>query len=98
MKWQIAPEYREEYWKKQARRGLPSSSSVPTSPAAGAGKDVNPNFRGPNGQNLGYDISMVGQFPARDTMPIPPVPPHPSARSTANLAFNNSASSQLPLL
>jgi forkhead protein FKH len=60
MKWQIAPEYRQEYWKKQARRG----GSAPSSPASG--KDVNPNFRGPNGQNLGYDTSMVGQFSARD--------------------------------
>ena len=61
MKWQIAPEHRQEYWKKQARRG----GSAPSSPASG--KDVNPNFRGPNGQNLGYDISMVGQFSARDS-------------------------------
>ncbi|EXJ64389.1 hypothetical protein A1O7_00725 [Cladophialophora yegresii CBS 114405] len=60
MKWQIAPEYRQEYWKKQARRG----GSAPSSPASG--KEVNPNFRGPNGQNLGYDTSMVGQFSARD--------------------------------
>jgi forkhead protein FKH len=81
MKWQIAPEFREEYWKKQARRGIPASSSVPTSPASGAGKDINPNFRGPNGQNLGYDTSMVGTFPARDIMPIPPVPPHPASRN-----------------
>ncbi|KAJ9609153.1 transcription factor [Cladophialophora chaetospira] len=60
MKWQIAPEYRQEYWKKQVRRG----GSAPSSPASG--KEVNPNFRGPNGQNLGYDTSMVGQFSARD--------------------------------
>lgn len=92
MKWQIAPEFREEYWKKQARRGIPPSSSVPTSPASGAGKDINPNFRGPNGQNLGYDTSMVGTFPARDTVPIPPVPPHPASRS----AFNSFPSSQPP--
>jgi forkhead protein FKH len=92
MKWQIAPEFREEYWKKQARRGIPASSSVPTSPASGAGKDINPNFRGPNGQNLGYDTSMVGTFPARDIMPIPPVPPHPASRN----AFNSFPSSQPP--
>ncbi|OQV03167.1 Fork head domain-containing protein isoform 2 [Cladophialophora immunda] len=60
MKWQIAPEFRQEYWKKQARRG----GSAPSSPASG--KEVNPNFRGPNGQNLGYDTSMVSQFSARD--------------------------------
>src|SRR5271169_1600622 len=92
MKWQIAPEYRQEYWKKQARRGIPASSSVPTSPASGAGKDINPNFRGPNGQNLGYDTSMVGTFPARDIVPIPPVPPHPASRNT----FNTFPSSQPP--
>lgn len=91
MKWQIAPEYRQEYWKKQARRG----GSAPSSPASG--KDVNPNFRGPNGQNLGYDTSMVGQFSARDPSdrlggppggnmslqfppfnPAPPYPPGPN--------------------
>ena len=69
MKWQIAPEYRQEYWKKQARRG----GSAPSSPASG--KDVNPNFRGPNGQNLGYDTSMVGQFSARDLSDRPGGPP-----------------------
>ncbi|KAL2867065.1 putative forkhead transcription factor Fkh1/2 [Aspergillus lucknowensis] len=31
MKWQIAPEYREEYWKKQLRKG--TQSSAPSSPA-----------------------------------------------------------------
>ncbi|KAL4810325.1 fork head domain-containing protein [Aspergillus unguis] len=31
MKWQIAPEYREEYWKKQLRKG--AQSSAPSSPA-----------------------------------------------------------------
>ena len=92
MKWQIAPEFREEYWKKQARRGVPASSSVPTSPASGAGKDINPNFRGPNGQNLGYDQTMVGTFPARDLLPIPPVPPHPASRN----AYNSFPSSQHP--
>ncbi|KAL2817032.1 fork head domain-containing protein [Aspergillus cavernicola] len=30
MKWQIAPEYREEYWKKQLRKG--TQSSAPSSP------------------------------------------------------------------
>ncbi|KAL4969597.1 putative forkhead transcription factor Fkh1/2 [Aspergillus stella-maris] len=36
MKWQIAPEYREEYWKKQLRKG--AQSSAPSSPAT---KDSN---------------------------------------------------------
>ncbi|EXJ92499.1 hypothetical protein A1O3_01051 [Capronia epimyces CBS 606.96] len=61
MKWQIAPECRQDYWKKLFRRG---NGSTPSSPASA--KDVNPNFRGPNGQNLGYDTSMVSQFSARD--------------------------------
>lgn len=77
MKWQIAPEFRQEYWKKQARRG---GGSAPSSPASS--KDVNPNFRGPNGQNLGYDTSMVSSFSARDGQGrvIPPTP-------KANLQF-----------
>lgn len=71
MKWQIAPEFRQEYWKKQARRG---GGSAPSSPASS--KDVNPNFRGPNGQNLGYDTSMVSSFSAKDGQGrvIPPTP------------------------
>jgi len=76
MKWQIAPEYRQEYIKKMHRKG--AGSSNPSSPAAT--KDVNPNFRGPNGQNLGYDTSMVSSFSARDlggpkmNMSFPPYP------------------------
>ena len=93
MKWQIAPEYRQEYWKKLARRG----GSAPSSPASV--KDVNPNFRGPNGQNLGYDTSMVSSFSARDMSDRPggplggrtsfqfpayhPGPPHPPGPSLA---------------
>ncbi|RVX70054.1 hypothetical protein B0A52_06226 [Exophiala mesophila] len=72
MKWQIAPEFRQEYWKKQARRG---GGSAPSSPAST--KDVNPNFRGPNGQNLGYDTSMVSSFSAKDVGPgYPPRQPN----------------------
>ena len=36
MKWQIAPEYREEYWKKQLRKGG-TQSSAPSSPATKEG-------------------------------------------------------------
>ena len=61
MKWQIAPEFRAEYYKKQAKR---SGGSAPSSPASS--KEVQPNFRGPNGQNLGYDTSMVSSFSAKD--------------------------------
>lgn len=77
MKWQIAPEYRQEYLKKMQRKS--GGSSNPSSPAAA--KDVNPNFRGPNGQNLGYDTSMVSQFSAKGepgpkmNMSFPPYPP-----------------------
>jgi forkhead protein FKH len=68
MKWQIAPEFRQEYLKKQAKKGLPSSSSAPTSPAApGSSRDIAPEFRGANGQNLGYDSSYVSQFSAVNT-------------------------------
>lgn len=76
MKWQIAPEYRQEYLKKMQRKS--GASSNPSSPAAA--KDVNPNFRGPNGQNLGYDTSMVSSFSARHeqgprvNMSFPPYP------------------------
>lgn len=64
MKWQVAPEFRNEYLKKQGRKGN-TSSSAPTSPAAPGKEAVNPNFRGANGQNLGYDSSYVGSFSAR---------------------------------
>lgn len=67
MKWQIAPEFRDEYRKKQAKR---NGGSAPSSPASS--KEVNPNFRGPNGQNLGYDTSMVSSFSAKDGAPPPP--------------------------
>lgn len=84
MKWQIAPEFREEYLKKQAKKGLPPSSSAPTSPAAPASaKELAPNFRGANGQNLGYDSRYVSQFPAMGTHPQPPATT-PELRSRAN--------------
>lgn len=67
MKWQIAPEFRDEYRKKQAKR---SGGSAPSSPASS--KEVNPNFRGPNGQNLGYDTTMVSSFSAKDGALPPP--------------------------
>lgn len=78
MKWQIAPEYRQEYLKKMQRKS--GASSNPSSPAQAAATNVNPNFRGPNGQNLGYDTSMVSSFSARGELPklnmsFPPFPP-----------------------
>jgi hypothetical protein len=84
MKWQIAPEFRQEYWKKQARRG---AGSAPSSPASS--KDVNPNFRGPNGQNLGYDTSMVSSFSARDGSDRAGPPPPPPGMATLQFpSFN----------
>lgn len=56
MKWQIDPDQREEFLKKQGKKG---GQSNPSSPAA-----RDPNFRGPNGQNLGYDRSYEGSFHA----------------------------------
>lgn len=56
MKWQIDPDQREEFLKKQGKKG---NQSNPSSPAA-----RDPNFRGPNGQNLGYDRSYEGSFSA----------------------------------
>ncbi|RMD42758.1 hypothetical protein DV735_g2383, partial [Chaetothyriales sp. CBS 134920] len=80
MKWQIAPEFRSEFYKKQAKR---NASSNPSSPASS--KEVNPNFRGPNGQNLGYDTSMVSSFSAKhggqpDRARWQPGPPNPPFR------------------
>lgn len=69
MKWMIAPEHRLEYLKKQAKR---NGGSAPSSPASS--KDVNPNFRGPNGQNLGYDTTMVTSFSAKDSRENGPPP------------------------
>lgn len=45
MKWMIAPEYRQEYWKKQLRKG--NNSSAPSSPAT---KEPPSSSRGTNGQ------------------------------------------------
>lgn len=93
MKWMIAPEYRQEYLKKIHRRG--GGSSNPSSPAAT--KDVNPNFRGPNGQNLGYDTSMVSSFSARG--PHPPhmsFPPYPQMASFPPQPMPNYSSQPAP--
>lgn len=62
----IAPEHRQEYWKKQQRR---SGGSAPSSPAATGKAEINPNFRGPNGQNLGYDTSFSHTFSVNDKNP-----------------------------
>jgi hypothetical protein len=51
MKWMIAPEHRQEYWKKQLRKG--NNSSAPSSPAT---KEPPSSSRGANGQTgSGYE-------------------------------------------
>jgi forkhead protein FKH len=68
MKWQIAPEHRQEYLKKQGRKG--TQSSVPSSPAA---KEVPSSSRNANGRTtMGYE----GAFPAsaEKTSPHAPSP------------------------
>ncbi|CRG85883.1 Fork head protein homolog 1 [Talaromyces islandicus] len=56
MKWMIAPEYRQEYWKKQLRKG--NNSSAPSSPAT---KEPPSSSRGANGQ---AGSSYEGMFSA----------------------------------
>lgn len=65
MKWQIAPEHRQEYWKKQQRKG--NQSSAPSSPAT---KEAHP--RGENGQNAGSTYENVfASATASKTSPAP---------------------------
>lgn len=59
MKWRVHPDARADQLKKL--RGK-TSSSGPNSPAGVSIANPNPNFRGPNGQPLGYDSSYAGQF------------------------------------
>ncbi|KKZ65980.1 hypothetical protein EMCG_08274 [[Emmonsia] crescens] len=65
MKWQIAPEFRQEYWNKQARKGNNLQSSAPSSPV---GKESKSSFRSANVQK-GYDKSFEGSFPASNPSP-----------------------------
>ncbi|OAX80078.1 hypothetical protein ACJ72_05592, partial [Emergomyces africanus] len=65
MKWQIAPEFRQEYWNKQARKGNNQQSSAPSSPA---GKESKSTFRPANGQK-GYDKGFESSFPANNPSP-----------------------------
>ncbi|GAM39237.1 hypothetical protein TCE0_034f10614 [Talaromyces pinophilus] len=60
MKWMIAPEHRQEYWKKQLRKG--NNSSAPSSPAT---KEP-PSSRGTNGH---AGSSYEGIFSATKTSP-----------------------------
>lgn len=65
MKWMIAPEHRQEYWKKQLRKG--NNSSAPSSPAT---KET-PSSRGLNGH---AGSSYEGIFSAAKTSPQAPSP------------------------
>ncbi|KAL6233696.1 hypothetical protein BDW75DRAFT_183355 [Aspergillus navahoensis] len=71
MKWQIAPEYREEYWKKQLRKG--AQSSAPSSPAT---KD--PAARGPAASGMESVFSagkksLPVSSPSFSSFPVAPV-------------------------
>ncbi|KAF9889102.1 transcription factor [Aspergillus nanangensis] len=69
MKWQIVPEYREEYWKKQLRKG--AQSSAPSSPAT---KD--PSGRGANGMEAVFSAmkkSPPVSSPGFSSFPVAPV-------------------------
>lgn len=57
MKWQIAPEYREEYWKKQLRKGG-TQSSAPSSPATKEGFS-----RGTNGLEAVFSAAAEKKSP-----------------------------------
>lgn len=69
MKWQIAPEYREEYWKKQARKGI--QSSAPSSPAV-----KEPTSRGANGLEAVFSATKKTpqvSSPGFSSFPVAPV-------------------------
>ncbi|OJJ51672.1 hypothetical protein ASPZODRAFT_55213 [Penicilliopsis zonata CBS 506.65] len=64
MKWQIAPEHREEYWKKQLRKGG-AQSSAPSSPAT---KEPPPSSARPAPLN-GLDTSVFSATAASKKSP-----------------------------
>lgn len=70
MKWQIAPEYREEYWKKQLRKGG-TQSSAPSSPATKEGFS-----RGANGLEAVFSAEKKSpqvSSPGFSSFPVAPV-------------------------
>lgn len=73
MKWQIAPEYREEYWKKQLRKGG-TQSSAPSSPATKEGFS-----RGTNGLEAVFSAAAAEKkspqvsSPGFSSFPVAPV-------------------------
>lgn len=69
MKWQIAPEYREEYWKKQLRKG--TQSSAPSSPAT-----RDPAARGANGMEAVFSATKKSppvSSPGFSSFPVAPI-------------------------
>ena len=70
MKWQIVPEYREDYWKKQTRKG--NQSSAPSSPAGKEGSS-----RGANGFEAVFSAanrnSPLGSSPGFSSFPVAPI-------------------------
>ncbi|RAL01755.1 putative forkhead transcription factor Fkh1/2 [Aspergillus ibericus CBS 121593] len=83
MKWQIAPEYREEYWKKQLRKG--TQSSAPSSPAT-----RDPATRGANGMEAVFSATKKSppvSSPGFSSFPVAPVEaytPERGSRATRN--------------
>jgi hypothetical protein len=66
MKWQIAPEHRQEYLKKQSRKG--TQSSAPSSPATKEG----PSTRGVNGRTAtGYEGVFSAALGGKASPPAP---------------------------
>lgn len=68
MKWRVHPDARADQLKKL--RGK-ATSSGPNSPAGLNISNPHPNFRGPNGQPLGYDSSYAGQFQLNEPLNDP---------------------------
>ncbi|KAL1998226.1 hypothetical protein VTN02DRAFT_6620 [Thermoascus thermophilus] len=82
MKWQIAPEHREEYWKKHLRKG--NQSSAPSSPATKDGSSRSHQSHNSKKQDAGANGQQQQQqqqqqqretvFPAGKTSPQAPSP------------------------
>lgn len=75
MKWQIAPEHREEYWKKHLRKG--NQSSAPSSPATkdpSSRNNNNNNNRRDGDHANGQQNNYENVFSAGKTSPQAPSP------------------------
>lgn len=81
MKWQIAPEYREEYWKKQLRKG--NTSSTPSSPAIREASSL----RFANGYEPPFSAAKASPQPSSgargfNSFPVAPVEAHTPERGS----------------